>query len=391
MIQFDTKVVKSTLKGLYDNYDIIAHQGGTYSGKTFGIMVALYIYMKNSTESNKIRVIGQTREHLQDGAYDDFINICSLLGGVIRHQEQAKKIWIGNSTIKFLSVDKLGKAKGVKFNITFINEGNYMHYPIARQLMLRTDKTTIIDWNPTGNFWYHDKVHVDPTKNIIYKRTNYKDNPNVKESTIRDIESLKFTDPELYRIYAEGKTGQIKGLIFDKIKYVDEFPKDCKKIAYGLDFGFTNDPTALIKIGELHGELYMQELIYKTGLTNPEIAKEMSLNGVSENDFIYADAAEPKSIAEIKALGFRNIKPAKKGKDSVVHGIQILKQYEKNIVLPSMNLKKEAGLYKWHEDKDGNSMNTPIDNYNHLWDAARYYAIMKLRLKVKTSGIKRRN
>jgi len=387
MIHNKTKVVYSTLRGLGKGYDIIAQQGGTYSGKTFGVLVALALFMRRTKQTLKLRVIGQTREHLQDGAYEDFVNIIEEIGGVKKQQEQAKKFWIGNCTIKFLSVDKIGKAKGPKFDITFINECNYLAYPIARQLMLRTNICTILDWNPVGHFWYHNKIILDTQKKILYKRSTYKDNPAVPEKVARDIESLKITDPQLYRVYALGLTGTIKGLVFTKIAYVDNFPPHCKKLGYGLDFGFTNDPTCLVKIGELHGELYMQELIYQTGLTNPEIVKEMKALGVPKMAEIWADQAEPKSIKEINNLGYRRCKGAKKGKDSVNHGIQLLQQYKKNIVNPSLNAKKEASNYKWKENKDGEALNIPVDKFNHFWDASRYYGIMKLKLRWKRSGI----
>lgn len=391
MIYADTKVVRSTLRGIQTGYDIVAQQGGTYSGKTFGVLVALALFMRDSEKTYKIRVIGQTREHLQDGAYEDFVNIMREIGGIKRHQEQAKKFWIGNSTIKFLSVDKIGKAKGPKFDITFINECNYLAYPIARQLMLRTNVCTILDWNPVGEFWYHEKIILDKEKKILYKRSTYKDNPAVPEKVVRDIESLKLTDPQLYRVYALGLTGKIKGVIFTKISYVDKFPPNCKKLGYGLDFGFTNDPTALVKIGERHGELFMQELIYQTGLTNPEIVKAMKELGIPQTSEIWADAAEPKSIKEIQNLGYKRCRAAKKGKDSVIHGIQLLQQYKKNIVLPSLNAKKEANNYKWKEDKNGNTLNVPIDKFNHFWDASRYWGIMKLKLRLKRSGVRSGN
>lgn len=375
MIYTDTKIVRSVLRGVDKNYDVIAMQGGTYSGKTYGIMVALHLIMSTSESSLKIRVIGQTVPHLKDGALSDFEDITGKLGGVKSYSAIDKVYKIGNSSIKFLSVDKIGKAKGGKFDITFINECNEINYPIAKQLMLRTDLAVILDWNPTNQFWFHSKISPDKDKRILYKISTYKDNPSVSAKKIRDIEGLKNTDPQLYRVYALGLTGQIKGLIFRNVSYVPELPKSLKKWAYGLDFGFTNDPTALIGAGERHGKLYGKEYIYQTGLTNPDISKRMQELGIKKNEEIYADNAEPKSIEELRRMGW-NIKAATKGKDSIRYGIQLLQKIPIVLTNDSLNWKKEAQNYKWKE-KDGEALNIPIDKFNHIWDAARYRAVMK--------------
>jgi phage terminase large subunit len=375
-IFFDTKVVRSTLGGLTTGEKLIIQQGGTSSGKTFGVLVALYLYAMNSEKSLVISVVGCTVPHLKRGALRQFEEITEKLGGVKNYNRTDKIFQIGNSMVEFFSADDNDKVRGSKRDVLFVNEANLLNYERYRQLAIRTDKVEIIDFNPVGEFWLHEKIL--PFQKYLFKRTTYQDNPAVGEKVIADIERLKHSDPQLYRIYAEGKTGKIQGLVFPDVKTVDDFPKEAKKIAYGLDFGFTNDPTALIRAGVLHGGLFVEELIYETGLTNQDISKELERLGVRRSAEIFADAAEPKSIEELRREGW-NVRAAKKGKDSILYGINLLKQYQKNFTVSSVNLLKEARSYKWKEDRDGKSLNMPIDDYNHAFDALRYYAVMKLK------------
>lgn len=358
---------------------LLIHQGGSYSGKTFGIECALYClaYTELNTTPLLISVVGCTVPHLKRGALRDFETITTALGGVKSHNKTDSIYKIGNCTIEFFSADDDNKVRGGKRDILFINECNLLNYERYRQLAMRTRMTTILDFNPVEDFWLHEKI-LPVEKNYVFKRTTYRDNPATPEKVRQDIENLKTTDPALYRVYGQGLTGQIQGLIFTKIKLVDTFPAEAKKIAYGLDFGFTHDPTALVKMGELGGEIYAQELIYETGLTNQDIHEQLKELGLTRLDEIIADSAEPKSIEELRRKGW-NIKPALKGADSVRLGLSTLQSYEINLTTDSVNWRKEAKNYKWKE-KDGSFIQQPIDKWNHCWDAARYYALSKLTL-----------
>jgi phage terminase large subunit len=167
----------------------------------------------------------------------------------------------------------------------------------------------------------------------------------------------------------------------------EEIPADAKLIATGLDFGFTNDPTACLQVYQQNGELWVNELIYQTGLTNTDIATRLKVEGVSRNTEIIADSAEPKSIEEFKRMGWF-ISGAKKGPDSINNSIDILKRYKINVTRTSVNLRKELDRYKWRVDKTGKTINEAVDSYNHLIDALRYVALNKLRV---TSGRKIRS
>jgi len=365
---------------------LIIQQGGTWSGKTFGVLTALYLLAVSTEQPLLISVVGVTVPHLKRGALRQFIDIVNELGRVDAYNRTDQIFQIGESRIEFFSADDDGKVRGSKRDILFVNECNLLNYEKYRQLSMRTAQTTILDFNPVGEFWLHDKILPTADKSTyLFKRTTYHDNPSVPEKVQKEIELLKETDPQLYRVYAEGKTGMIQGRIFDNVQFVSTFPDDCKKVAYGLDFGFTNDPTCLVRAGVLHGQLYLQELIYETGLTNQDIATRLQELKLTYQDEIFADSAEPKSIEEIKRKGF-TIKGATKGQDSIRHGIDLLKRYKMNITQGSVNFRREAMNYKWATDRDGNNLNKPVDKFNHCWDAARYYAVMKLG---KQSGLPR--
>jgi phage terminase large subunit len=217
----------------------------------------------------------------------------------------------------------------------------------------------------------------------IILHTTFKHNDFCSKGNIEVIERLAKLglDSNYYRVYVLGLWGNaLKGLVFDEVNYVNEFPsrEDCKHYGYGLDFGFTNDPTAIVRCALAHGEIYLQELTYKTGLVNTgkdSIVQQFELNQISKNDRIIADSAEPKSIAELCREHYSVI-GVKKGKDSIEAGINLMKQYKINIVGDSPNLKKEVKSYKYQENKDGAQnefSNKPIDAWNHIIDASRYW------------------
>jgi phage terminase large subunit len=227
-------------------------------------------------------------------------------------------------------------------------------------------------------------------KNTLILHTTYKHNDFCSEGNIQVIEQLRRLgeDSNYYRVYVKGLWGNaLKGLVFDNVNYCDEFParEDCKHFGYGLDFGFTNDPTAIVKCALAHGNIYLEEKCHKTGLVNTgsnSICSEFEAIGITKGDTVIADSAEPKSIAEINREGY-SIRGVKKGKDSIESGIALMKQYPIYIVGSSPNLKKEMKSYKYKENKQSTEVefsNTPIDAWNHLCDASRYWCVGNIRL-----------
>lgn len=296
----------------------------------------------------------------------------------------------------FVGLDEPQKLHGLKQDIMWINEAIEATKPAYDQLSMRTKKKIILDYNPsTDTHWIYDTVI--PRNDCTFIKSTYKDNPFLEPAVRAEIERLEPTpeniaqgtaDEVSWKIYGLGERASQRGLIFGSATIVEAFPpeNECKKIFRGLDFGYTNDPTALMRVGLCRGELFIEEELYKRGLVNrknlacpnqPSIEAEFERIGIKKTDTIWADAADPKSIQDLRNCGY-DVRPAIKGQDSVVNGIDLLKRYKINIVKTSVNLIKERNNYKWKIDAAGNALNVPVDAFNHGWDAVRYGAIMEL-------------
>lgn len=370
-LHLNTKVFRSTTLALQDKIPYLIHQGGTSSGKTFNILLALFQYCFTSENAYIVSIVAETFPVLKKGAIRDFDTILSLIGYDGKKNKSEYTYSIGKSTFEFFAVDNPGKAKSGKRDILFINECNHVDYDIVYQLALRTRMTVIYDYNPSSEFWLHTEFLPKKQRSeYLFKITTYKDNPALEEKIIRDIEALP---PDLYRIYGEGRLGQISGLIFDNWQVVDEFPQNAKNITYGLDFGFSRDPTAMVKVALYDNCIYVQELIYETGLTTDDIDNIIAMFEVPKSATINADSSEPRLIHELYNKGWY-VKGVTKGADSVRAGINKLKRFKICITADSTNLIKEFKNYKWKE-KDGKSIGVPIDLWNHGCDALRYATI----------------
>jgi len=363
------------------NADIVVNQGGTSSGKTYAILQVLFA--KAISETCIITVVGQDIPNLKVGALRDAIDIHNgdeAIKQQVTFYNRSDRVFsfLNGSIIEFNSYDNDQDAKSGKRDYLFVNEANGIPYNIFEQLSLRTRKQVYIDYNPDTSFWVHDKVIPLPNAELII--SDHRHNPFLSDKIREKIEALKSKDLDLWKVYARGITGRIEGLIFKKWYILNEGFNDKKLIGYGIDFGFTNDPTSLIEVRMQDGELYVKELIYETGLTNKDISDRMLGLGVSKGSLIVADSAEPKSIEELRRYGW-TIDGVKKGKDSVMFGINLLKGYAINVHSSSRNLIKELEQYKWKVNKNGDSLNVPIDEYNHAIDALRYLIMHKFSKK----------
>jgi phage terminase large subunit len=365
---------------LYANVDptkkvICVNQGGTSSGKTYSIMQLLFVMAIE--RKLHITVVGQDIPNLKRGSIKDAESIVSdakvLQSQIVSYNKTDRLYSFKNgSKIEFTSYDNAQDAKNGKRDVLFVNEANGIDYNIFFELDIRTTERTFLDYNPNAEFWVHDKVLKLP--NVAYFISNYEHNPFISPNIVEGILRLKEVDPQLWRVYGLGQTGKIQGLVFD-YRIVQEMPIHLNKRAFGLDFGFTNDPTTLVECGISDGQIYGRELIYQTGLTNSDINKLFKDLQIRKTDVIFADAADPKSIQELKLYGW-NIKAADKGRDSIKYSIDLIKQYGTlNITSDSVNWIKEAKAYKWKEEKSGQKTNEPIDAFNHAWDACRYWAL----------------
>lgn len=372
-------------ENLNSSEKVVINQGGTASSKTYSI-VQLLFYKAIETPRLVITIAGESIPNLKKGAYRDaetiYYNTPALHEKVDQWNKTDRVIYFRNgSIIEFTSYENEQSAKNGKRDYLFVNEANGVSYQIYWQLSIRTRKQVFLDYNPTAEFWAHEKLIGNKGNRLII--SDHRHNCFLSAEDHARIESIKDEDEELWRVYARGLTGKIEGIILRNWAIVPEIPETAKFIALGLDFGFTNDPTGLLEVYEQSGELYINELLYETRLTNPDICKKLEgfniqrKTGYKAGQEIIADSAEPKSIQEIYADNW-NIHPASKGQDSIKNGLDILKRYKLNITANSTNLKKELSAYVWKKDKHGKQLNEPIDKFNHLIDPLRYVALNKL-------------
>ena len=356
---------------------VIALQGGTRSGKTYSALqwiIRNCIAYKGLTYS----IVRQTLPALKASAYRDFIEILNT-SGLYResnHNMSEYTYSLNGNLIEFFSIDNEQKLRGRKRDVLFVNEANEIDLEKWRQLLFRTTGKVIIDYNPSMfESWIYD--HVLTRDDCALLITTYKDNPHLSPDIIREIEALASVDPEYWKIFGLGERGQLKDIVFSEWQQVPQIPTDAKLIGHGLDFGFTNDPTTLVSVYQQDGELWVDERLYRTNMTNNDIGNYLKSINFNRNDAIVADSAEPKSIRELQLQGF-NVQPASKGPDSIVASIDILKRYKINITQGSVNLIKELRSYKWETDRDGKHTGKPVDYLNHAIDALRYLALNKL-------------
>lgn len=360
---------------------IVVNQGGTSSGKTYSIMQVCFV-LACSDPKTIVTIVGQDIPNLKAGALRDALSIydnSEQLKSLTRSYNKSDRIFEfkNGSIIEFKSYDNAQDAKSGKRDYLFINEANGISFPIYTELALRTKKRIFLDYNPNAEFWVHE--HLIGREGVKFIRSWHEHNPFISDMVRAKIEALADIDEETWKVYARGITGKIEGVILRNWALCDDIPTDAKLVAYGLDFGFTNDETGCLGVWLQNGELWLRELLYETGLTNKDIHTRLADQvGTSE---IIADSAEPKSIEELKRLGLY-VEGAEKGADSIKNGIDILKRYKLNVTRDSTNLRTELGRYIWKVDKkSGKSLNIPIDAWNHLIDPLRYVALNKLRLQ----------
>ena len=347
------------------------HQGGTRSGKTYSIITALIeLCQKNS--GLVITICRKTFPALRATAMRDFFEILNnedVYNPDLHNKSDATyQLW-GNM-VEFISIDQPQKVRGRKRDVLFINEANEINLEDWRQLLLRTTGRVLLDYNPSDEFhWIYEEVI--PREDAEFFRTTYKDNPFLPESVVLEIERFKTADENFWKVYGLGERGTSQATIFTHWKEINQIPNEFKLLNIGLDFGYTNDPTAIVRVyTDGHG-FAVDELCYATRLTNSDIAKVLRDNQVDRSDVVICDSAEPKSIDEIHAHGF-NTHGARKGKDSVKNGIQFLHSRPLLVTARSVNLIRELRNYKWKEDKNGKQLNEPVDSFNHAIDAMRY-------------------
>jgi len=365
-------------------------QGGTSSSKTFSILPLLIQYALQNAKS-EISIVAESIPHLKRGAIRDFLKILYWTNNYIEqnfNRSSYTYTFSNGSYIEFFSADHPDKLRGARRDILFINECNNVDFESYQQLAIRTKKFIYLDYNPTSEFWVHTEVLPDSNADFII--LTYKDNEALDPAIIYEIEKAKEKAKtseyweNWWRVYGLGQLGNLQGVIFDNWNRVDSIDYlNCKLVGLGLDWGFVNDPTAVVAVYQKQDNLYIEELLYEHNLNNNQIYNRLKSMNINRSYEIIADSAEPKSIDELHRLGL-NIHPSKKGADSILNSIDILKRYNLYVTKNSTNLIKELSNYKWKADKGGKQLNDVVDAHNHAIDALRYVALNKL--KVANSG-----
>lgn len=354
---------------------IVVEQGGTRSGKTYNILLWILLSYCEKHTGKIVTICRRSFPALRGTVMRDFFQIIkdNDLYSEEYHNKTANEYYINGNTIEFISLDMPQKIRGRKRDLLFVNEANELTYEDWQQLIFRTNERAILDYNPSEEFhWIYDNVLT--RQDVDFFQTTYKDNPFLGDVVKAEIERLKDIDANYWRVYGLGERGQSRSLVYS-FSTCKDIPKEAKLISYGLDFGFSNDPTALVRTYLDNDNMYVDELIYRTGMTNQDIAKEMQNLGLDKSNEVFADSAEPKSIEEIYRMGW-NVKPTIKG--AINLGIDIIRRYRLFATDRSYNLIKELRNYKYIEDKNGQMTNKPVDNFNHGLDAMRYSVVNKI-------------
>ncbi len=299
----------------------------------------------------------------------DFLDILKThkMYNEINHNKSSSEYKLYNNLVEFISLDEPQKVRGRKRDVLFINEANELYFEDWQQLLFRTNEKIILDYNPSDEYsWIYDKViNRDDADFYI---TTYKDNTFLEQALIKEIERLKETDPQYWQIYGLGQKGISKSTIFSYQE--SNIPEDAEFLSMGVDYGYTNDPTAHISVYKKGHNLYVEEHLYKTMMTAEDIHSHFKILNVGDK-IIYSDSSEPRLNDYLRRTGW-NIRPTVKGRDSIIAGIDLLKRYKLFVTPDSKNLIQEFRNYKWSEDKTGKLTNIPIDKHNHLLDSLRY-------------------
>lgn len=361
------------LKELQSRIRIV--KGGTSASKTVSILCLLINYAI-SNRGKEISVVSESVPHLRRGALKDFL---AILKGLNRYNDSQfnkstlKYTFTNGSYIEFFSTDQPDKLRGARRTDLYINECNNVPFDAYTQLATRTSGTIWLDYNPSNLFWVDKELIGQPDTDYI--TLTYKDNDALPESIVREIEKAKEKAntstywANWWRVYGLGEVGSLEGVCIPDWKEIDRIPEDARLLAYGMDFGYSVDPTTLIALYKWNDAYIYDEVLYKKGMLNRDISRFISQQDIKEN--IVADSAEPKSIAELTQYG-HNVYPVSKGRDSVVYGINLINQNEIYVTARSKNLKRELQGYIWAKDKEGNTLQKPTGAHPDCIDAARY-------------------
>ena len=348
-------------------------QGSSRASKTYNVLI--YFVYKLLNEDNKIlSVVRKTLPALKGSVLRDLKEILLLFDVYDPNAwHQADGYYqLGTNIIEWFSIDDETKVRGRKRDYLFINEATEVSYDEYTQLVLRTSGLIVLDLNPSlWQSWIYDLENRDDVK---YNIITYKDNPFLPDTQVQEIEKLRDRDPNLWRIFGLGLKGMATKMVFTHQQIYDELPKDAKLLGYGIDWGYS-DPSTLVAVYKNKDGIYVEEKLYLKNITIPDFIYKIKDLGLNLNDDFIADSANPQAIEELKRNHI-NCKPVKK--NSILHGIDLLKRNTFYVNTNSKNLLNELQSYVWKVDKNGNNLDEPVDNNNHIIDGIRYVLEMKL-------------
>lgn len=360
-----TKKVKAMRKR------IRAIAGGTSASKTISILLYLIAKAQTDKKPTLTSVVSESFPHLRKGAMRDFLNIMQ------EHNYYKEERWSKTdftytfetgSKIEFFSADQPGKVRGPRRDRLFVNECNNVNKEAFEQLLIRTKEFCFADWNPVAEFFMYEE-YIDHRDDVEFIILTYKDNEALDTEIVKEIEKRK-GNKNWWLVYGLGQLGEAEGRVYTGWRALDSVPHEARLERRGLDFGYSNDPTAIVDIYYYNGGYILDERVYRKGLSNKQIA-DLLLNMESPEVMVVCDSAEPKSIDELRLYGVQAI-AVKKGRDSVNQGIQYVQDQRISYTKRSLNLQKEYRNYLWDEDDEGRHLNKPVDIFNHAMDAIRY-------------------
>ena len=348
---------------------IRAIPGGSSASKTISIILYLIALAQSDKTKTITSICSESIPHLKRGAVRDFKNIMQ------GHHYWKDKLWNATdsiytfetgSQIEFFSTDNGDKLRGARRDRLFINEANNITFEAFEQLEIRTKDFVLLDWNPSNEFWYYTELRGkrDDVEEITL---TYKDNEALDQQIVDSLEQRK-NRKGWWQVYGLGQLGEVEGKIYKDWQIIDEVPHEARLERYGLDFGYTNDPTSIVQIFYYNGSYILNELTYQKGLSNKQIADIILSHPTA---LVVADSAEPKSIDEIASYGV-SIVGAEKGKDSIVNGVQLVQAQRISMTKKSVNIIREFRNYLWTTDRDGKVINEPEGGFDHSMDAIRY-------------------
>lgn len=361
-------LIALTTQGFLSKYRYIVHEGGTRSGKTHSILSVLYHIVNSRKEETVASVISETMPHLRRGAIRDYKRILQsqhAWNDATWNKTDSVQTLGDNKLIEFFSAENSDKVHGPERDFLFINEAQNVSYEIARHLFVRTRKTVFIDFNPVREFWVHEELKNDPK--TLWIHSTYKDNSFLTQEQVDEIERNR-NNRAWWAIYGEGRVAESEEAIYKGWNFIDSIPPEARLERYGLDFGYTNDPSAIVSIWKWNDAYIINEEAYTKGLSNKQIA-DLFTN--LPRALIIADSAEPKSIDEIKGYGHL-IVGSQKGPGSVNQGIQYVQEQKIFVTKTSINTIKEYRNYMWLKDKDGKILNEPSGVWDHTMSSIRY-------------------